>query len=50
MAIAEIFGSTVLITLSKHIDIKWIFIGMGSFSIIIGLLLIFGIKDVVVSE
>ena len=45
-AAAVIFGTTVLLEISKREDIKWIFIGIGIYSICVGLFLIFTIKDV----
>eukprot|EP00347_Sterkiella_histriomuscorum_P021247 403334683 len=45
-AIAIIFASTGLIEISKREDIKWIFVGIGTYTMVVGLVLFFGIKDV----
>jgi hypothetical protein len=37
----------VLIQLSEKFDLLYIFSGMGAFSIFVGIILIFGIKDVI---
>lgn len=45
-AMAILFASTGLLEISKTEDIKWIFIGIGTYSIVIGVMLYFGIKEV----
>ena len=46
-ALAVVFGSSVVIQISRYVDLKWVFIVMGSFSIMVGFFMIFGIKDVI---
>ena len=45
--LAIISVSSGLVELSKTADLKWIFIGVGAFSIVVGFIMIFGIKDVI---
>jgi hypothetical protein len=37
----------VLLEISKHVSSKWIFEGFGTFTILIAVMLIWGIKDIV---
>ena len=47
---AVIIGTTVIMEISKYVDLLWIFMGMGLYSIAIALFLIFGIKDVITEK
>ena len=44
---AYIIGSAGAIQLSKHVDLMWIFIGMGSIILLTTILVGFGFKDIV---
>ncbi|TNV73136.1 hypothetical protein FGO68_gene10211 [Halteria grandinella] len=46
-ASAVIFGSTVLIQVSRHVDLLYIFLCIGGFTLLVAFTLIFGIKDVI---
>jgi hypothetical protein len=46
-ALAIIVGSTGLIQLSRSVDLLYIYWGIGSLTLFIGLFLIFGIRDVI---
>lgn len=42
-----IFGSTVLIQVSRSVDLLYIFLTLGIVTVLIGLYLLYGIKDVI---
>ncbi|CDW88597.1 UNKNOWN [Stylonychia lemnae] len=44
-AAAAVFSTTGLLEIKKNEDIKWIFIGIGTYSICVGIFLIFTIKE-----
>ena len=44
-AVGTIFGTTGLIEISKSVDIKWIFVFIGAFSVIVSGILFFIVKD-----
>jgi hypothetical protein len=44
---AVVFGSSVVVYLSLYLNLLTIFAGMGAFSLVVGVLMIFGIKDVI---
>ncbi len=45
-----ILGSTGLNNISKWLDLRWIFIAIGIYSLIAAVFLVFGIKDLVKEE
>ena len=45
-AVSTTFGSTILLQLSKTVQLKWIFIGVGAYTIMMALFFLVGIKDV----
>lgn len=46
-ALAVVFGTTVLIQISEVADLMIIFQGVGLFTVMVGIFMMFGIKDVV---
>jgi len=46
-AFAVVIGSSAIVFISKYVSLTAIFCGMGTFAIMVGFLLIFGVKDVI---
>ena len=44
--LSSIVATPVIFAISKQVSLYWIFTGMGTFCILVGILMIFGVRDI----